>query len=92
MELAIASAGDARLPVTIRRLTAEGIPWRVRAEVWPEDRGYAGRLMFEPESPRRILLPREGPAVLRGSTEADVLLEAHSFSESRLRALLHSLA
>lgn len=91
MEFAIAGTVRSRVPVTIRRLTAEGIPWRVRAEVWAEDHGYAGRLRFEPDTTRPVVAPREGPASLRGSSEVEVLSEAHSFSESRLRALLHSL-
>lgn len=91
MEFAITRAGGSPSPVTIRRLTAEGIAWRVRAEVWAEDHGYAGRLMFEPDTTRPLVAPREGPASLRGTTEVDVLSEAHSFSETRLRALLHSL-
>ncbi|HUH11775.1 MAG TPA: hypothetical protein VMK65_01640 [Longimicrobiales bacterium] len=78
--------------MTIRRLVAEGIPWRVRAEVWPDDEGYAGRLTFEPDSVGGRSGAREGPALLRGTSEGEVLAEAHSLSERRLRLLLHALS
>ena len=93
MEFATIKPDDLRrVPVTIRRLVAEGIAWRVRAEVWPDDEGYTGRLRFEPDAVRAPSGPREGPALLRGTSEAEVLAEAHSFSERRLRLMLHSLA
>lgn len=77
--------------ITIRRLNADGIPWRVRAEVWPEGGGYSGRLTFEPDVDPPPCGSRHGPASLRGPSQAEVLAEVHGLSERRLRALLHSL-
>lgn len=93
MEFAAAGESGGRpLPVTIRRLTAEGIPWRVRAEVWSEEAGqFAGRITFEPDQERASVPVRTGPTSLRGGSQAEVIAEAHQLSERRLRAMLHAL-
>jgi hypothetical protein len=75
----------------VRRISAEGIHWRVVVESWRDDGAYVGRLVFEPETAEPSYSARQGSAMLRGGTATDVVLSAHDLSENRLREVLHSL-
>lgn len=74
----------------IRRIFEDRMHWRVLVETWPVHDGFHGRVVFSPEGS----IPadkREGPAALRGRTREDVIAEAYSLPESRLKQLLRSL-
>ena len=75
---------------TIGRIRDHRGNWRVLVEAWPEQAGYAGRLVFAPDRADAPLGMREGPSSLRGSTREDVVSQAHEMPETRLRAMLHS--
>ncbi|HEX6557927.1 MAG TPA: hypothetical protein VF021_00650 [Longimicrobiales bacterium] len=76
----------------ICRISDERTLWRVVVETWPERDGYHGRFVFtedrEPVDPAR----REGPDALRGRTREDVVRQACSLPEERIRQLFRSLA
>ncbi len=76
---------------TIRRITDDRAKWRVLVEAWPDDPGYRGRLVFEPDGVAAPLGLREGPPALQGRTREDLLTQAYEMPEQRLRAMLHSL-
>ncbi|MFS8638046.1 MAG: hypothetical protein FWJ74_08155 [Gemmatimonadota bacterium] len=76
---------------TIRRISALGIHWRVRVETFKGVDGWAGRLVFEPQSPVMRYPPRRGPISLQGATQAEIVAAAHEIDERRLLALFHSL-
>ena len=75
----------------ICRISAGRAPWRVVVESWPECDGYHGRFVFLADQPRVLSDRREGPDALRGETREDVLSEAVSLPEYRLRQLFRSL-
>ena len=75
----------------IRRISEDRTQWRVLVETWPERDGYHGRFVFSPEHPLVPSDKREGPAALRGHTREDVIAEAYSLPEDRLKQLLRSL-
>lgn len=75
----------------IRRLTEHRTRWRVSVQTWPDQNGFHGRFVFEPDGARPEGETREGPPLLAGSSREDVLRSAYDVSEARLRALLHSL-
>jgi hypothetical protein len=76
---------------TIGRIRDDRGKWRVLVEAWPEQSGYAGRLVFAPDGADAAPGMREGPSSLRGSTREDVVSQVHEMPETRLRAMLHSL-
>src|SRR5690554_748466 len=49
---------------TIRRISALGIHWRVGVETFRGASGWAGRLVFEPQSPLSRHDTRRGPITL----------------------------
>jgi len=61
-------------------------------ETWPERDGYHGRFVFTQDRASTQPDRREGPDALRGSTREDVVREACSLPEDRLRKLFRSLA
>jgi hypothetical protein len=75
----------------IRRLTENRTRWRVSVQTWPEQNGFHGRFVFEPDGARPERETREGPPLLAGRSREEVLRCAHDVTEARLRALLHSL-
>jgi hypothetical protein len=75
----------------VRRITAEGIHWRVLVESWRERGEYVGRLLFEPDTAEPLYTARTGSPMLRGSTSQEVVMSAHDLSENRLKEVLHSL-
>lgn len=77
---------------TIRRITADGVHWRVQVEAWDADEGRQGRFVFRLDDPEAHLEPRFGPATLRGPTHEELLAEAYEVPERRLRELVHSLS
>ncbi len=82
----------ASVAATLCRLSAEGAYWRVVVETWRRGEEWLGRLVFAPDG---IVVERgdvrEGPALLRGRSHAEVVASAHEIPEQRLRVLLHSL-
>lgn len=76
----------------ICRLTDDRSSWRVVVETWPERDGFHGRFVFVPDRTPVPTDPREGPDALRGLTREDVMQEAYSLPEERLRQLFRSLA
>lgn len=77
---------------TIRRITADGVRWRVQVETWAVDDGCGGRFVFRLDEPETHLEPRFGPATLRGETPEELIAEAYGVPERRLRELVHSLS
>lgn len=75
----------------ICRISDDRSQWRVVVETWPERDGYHGRFVFVPDRTPVPADPREGPDALRGRTREDVLGEACTLPEDRLRRLLRSL-
>ncbi len=76
---------------TIRRISALGIHWRVGVETFRGASGWAGRLVFEPQSPLSRHDTRRGPITLQAATQAEIVSAAYDIDERRLLALLHSL-
>ena len=76
----------------ICRITDDRGLWRVEVETWPERDGFHGRFVFVPDRTPVPTDPREGPDALRGRTHEDVMQEAYSLPEERLRQLFRSLA
>jgi len=76
---------------TICRISALGIHWRVRVETFEGVSGWAGRLVFEPQSPVTRYATRRGPITLQGATREEIVAAAHEIDERRLLALFHSL-
>jgi hypothetical protein len=85
-------AGMDRQSSPIRRLTEHRTRWRVSVQTWPEQNGFHGRFVFEPDGARPERETREGPPLFTGSSREEVVRSAHEVPEARLRALLHSLA
>jgi hypothetical protein len=75
----------------VRRITAEGIHWRVLVESWREEGEYVGRLVFEPDTAEPLYTGRKGSPTLRGTTSQEVVMSAHDLSENRLKEVLYSL-
>ena len=75
----------------IRRIFEDRTQWRVLVETWPERDGFHGRFVFSPEHAPVPSDKREGPDALRGRTREDVIAEAYSLPEDRLKQLLRSL-
>jgi hypothetical protein len=75
----------------VRRITAEGIHWRVRVESWADEGEYVGRLVFEPDTAEPLYTARRGAAMLHGETQNEVVMSAHDLTENRLKEVLHSL-
>jgi len=75
----------------ICRIQAEGIRWRVLVETFEGGSEWSGRLVFHPEGPKALLIPRTGPTALRGRSREEVIAAVHDLPEDRLRQLLHSL-
>ena len=75
----------------VRRITAEGIHWRVLVETWREETDFVGRLVFEPDTAEPLYTARRGSPTLRGDTQQAVVMLAHDLSENRLKEVLHSL-
>jgi hypothetical protein len=65
--------------------------WRVLVETWPERDGYHGRFIFAPERAPQPADQRAGPDALRGLTREDVIAQAYTLPEDRLKQLLRSL-
>jgi hypothetical protein len=84
---------DAAAPAaaTLCRLSAEGVYWRVLVAAWQRGEEWIGRLVFEPEGTGAAGEVREGPPLLRGQSQAEVVASAHDIPERHLRLLLHSL-
>lgn len=76
----------------IGRITDDRSLWRVVVETWPERDGFHGRFVFVPDRTPVPTDPRAGPDALRGRTREDVMQEAYSLPEERLRQLFRSLA
>lgn len=76
----------------ICRISDDRRSWRVAVETWPERDGYHGRLVFTQDRVRTEPDCRVGPDALRGRTREDVLSEAFTLPEERLRQLFRSLA
>ncbi len=76
---------------TIRRISALGIHWRVRVETFQGPSGWAGRLVFEPQSPVTRYDTRRGPIMLQAATQSEIIAAAHEIDERRLLAMFHSL-
>lgn len=83
--------GTDRRSYPIRRLTEHRTRWRVVVQTWPEQNGYQGRFVFEPDGSHPEGETREGPPLLSGMSREEVLRSAYDVPEARLRALLHSL-
>lgn len=75
----------------ICRIYDDRSQWRVVVETWPERDGYHGRFVFVPDRTPVPVDRREGPDALRGQTREDVMSEAFSLPEDRLRQLFRSL-
>ena len=75
----------------IRRISEDRTQWRVSVETWPQRDGYEGRLVFSPDRTSFATDKREGPVILRGRTREDVIAEAYTQTEERLKRLLRSL-
>lgn len=75
----------------IARISDARAKWRVTVQAWPEEPGYRGRLVFDPEGVAVGLERREGPPALRGSTREDVVGQACELPEQELRVMLMSL-
>lgn len=84
-------AGRDRQSSPMRRLTEHHTRWRVVVQTWPEQNGFHGRFVFEPDGFHPEGETREGPPLLSGTSREEVLRSAYDVPESRLRALLHSL-
>jgi len=82
---------EASVVATLCRLSAEGAHWRVVVETWRRGDEWHGRLVFAPDGAALERDVREGPALLRGRSHAEVVASAHEIPEQRLRVLLHSL-
>lgn len=76
----------------ICRFSDDRGPWHVGVETWAERDGFHGRLVFTQDRIPRVADRREGPDALRGSTREDVVREACSLPEERIRQLFRSLA
>lgn len=76
---------------TVRRLSAEGIHWRVVVESWRDRDTIVGRLVFEPDTSEPLYSSRHGMPMLRGESHQEVVLSAHDLTDARLREVLHSL-
>ena len=76
---------------TIGRIHDDRTKWRVMVQAWPDEAGYAGRLVFAADGGATSLGTREGPAALRGATREAVVSQAYDLSETHLRAMLYSL-
>lgn len=79
-----------RQTTPIRRLTDDGLRWRVMVETWRESEAFHGRLVFRREESEGDA-DRQSAALLHGSSMEDVLALAHDFPEDRLRRVLYSL-
>lgn len=77
---------------SICRISDERKLWRVAVETWPERDGFHGRFVFTQDGASAAPDRREGPDALRGPTREDVVREACSLPEERLRKLFRSLA
>jgi hypothetical protein len=77
---------------SIRRFSDERRSWRVVVETWRERDGYHGRLVFTQDHARGEPDRLEGPPALYGSTREDVVAEAFTYPEQRLRQVFRSLA
>lgn len=81
---------------TIGRLDAERSRWRVMVEAWGSERGYQGRLVFQPEAMpgqnARAVTARASAPLLAGQSPEEVVSAAYELPEKQIRALLHSLA
>jgi hypothetical protein len=75
----------------ICRIYDDRAQWRVVVETWPELDGFHGRFVFVPDRTPVPADRREGPDALRGRTREDVMVEAFSLPEDRLRQLFRSL-
>lgn len=75
----------------ICRIYDDRSQWRVVVETWPERDGFHGRFVFVPDRTPVPVDRREGPDALRGRTREDVMVEAFSLPEDRLRQLFRSL-
>jgi hypothetical protein len=75
----------------IRRIRQDRTQWRVLVETWPERDGFRGRFVFASESPTIPTDLRAGPDALRGRTREDVIAQAYTLPEDRLKQLLRSL-
>jgi hypothetical protein len=76
----------------IRTFSDERSSWRVMVETWPERDGYHGRFVFEQSRSPTLPDRCEGPDALRGDTREEVIAEAYSLPDERLRKVLRSLA
>lgn len=76
---------------TIGRIQDNRTKWRVLVQAWPEQGGYAGRLVFQADGSAAPLGVREGPPALRGPTREAVVSQAYELPEAHLRATLLSL-
>ncbi|MEJ2216077.1 MAG: hypothetical protein P8099_05625 [Gemmatimonadota bacterium] len=79
----------------IRMLEARGVRWRVGVETWQGRDGWSGRFVFEPTPPvpaNRGMATQEGPVVFRSATLEELVALAYDVPESRLRAVLLSMA
>ena len=76
----------------ICRISDDRGHWRVVVETWPERDGYHGRFVFQADRGPIADDRREGPDALRGDTREEVLAEAVSLPEKRLKQLFRSLA
>jgi hypothetical protein len=75
---------------TICRISALGTRWRVRVESWDGGGDWAGRLIFEPDSPASPYEPRHCAPTLRGRNQTEVLDAVYRLPEQRLRELLYA--
>ena len=75
----------------IARISDARARWRVMVQAWPEESGYRGRLVFEPDSAAAGLTAGEGPPALRGTSREDVVGQAYALPEQELRVMLLSL-
>ncbi len=76
---------------TITRISDDRAKWRVVVQAWPDEPGYRGRLVFEPDGIAAPLGAREGPPALHGRTREDVVSQAYELPERELRTMLLSL-
>lgn len=87
---------DGRHTSPVRRITEDGLHWRVMVETWHESDAFHGRLLFRRDDADRPDTERpdgarETAPLLHGTSREDVLGLAHDYPEERLRRLLYSL-